>query len=297
MNGIVKKYDFFKTKYGDELLIDLIQLESLERYIIEYPTHCLSYYDVTLITGGCGSFSIDHYRYPIEPGTILFLSPGQVRQWDVELFPTGYVLLFEEEFLSCFLNDAQFVRGLKYFNIGSFPPAFSLSEPDTQSLIKLFKDIKQEISTFNIADKHILRALLYQVLIWLNRKYNALFPDTSTKDSNRHIRLFVDLVNREFARHHSVTYYADALSITAGHLKDLCKSHLGVSAKQYIQNRAIVEAKRLLLYSDLQVCEIALRLNFDDTSYFVRQFKHSTGVTPLSFRKAKNLEKCHLSPI
>jgi AraC-like DNA-binding protein len=288
LNSIVKKYDFFKTKYGDELLIDLIRLESLEKYITTDEPHYLSYYDITLITGGKGFFSIDHSRYPIEPGTIVFSSSGQVRCWDIELLPTGYVLIFEEEFLSCFLNDSQFISGLRYFNTYSFPPKLSLSPQDVQYLIKLEQDIEQEIRTFNTTDKHILRALLFHVLVWLNRKYSDVYPAIVTTDSNRHVRLFVNLVNREFAHHHTVSYYADALSITAGHLMDLCKSHLGISAKQYIQNRIIIEAKRLLLFSDLQVSEIALRLNFEDTSYFVRQFKHSTGATPLSFRKAEN---------
>lgn len=288
MNSIVKKYDFFKTKYGDELLIDLIRLESLERYIAKEESHYLSYYDITLITGGKGFFSIDQYRYPIEPGMIVFSSSGQVRCWDIELLPTGYVLIFEEEFLSSFLNDSQFIGGLKYFNTYSSPPKLSLSAQDAQYLIRLEQEIEQEIRTFSTTDKHILRALLFQILVWLNRRYTDEYPAAVTTDSNRHVRLFVNLVNREFAHHHTVSYYADTLNITAGHLMDLCKSHLGISAKRYIQNRIILEAKRLLLYSDLPVSEVALRLNFEDTSYFVRQFSLFTGTTPLTFRQAKN---------
>jgi len=288
LNKTVKKYDFFKTKYGDELLIDLVRLESLEKYMREDCPHYLTYYDITLLTGGKGSFYIDQYQYPIEQGRVLLTSPGQVRYWDYELIPTGYVLIFEEEFLSCFLNDVHFISDLKYFNTWSSPPELTLSPDDTQYLIKLMQSTEQEIKTFGCSDQHILRALLYQALVWINRKYIATYPSANTDDYNRYIRKYTQLVNREFHTQHSVSYYADALSITTGHLNDLCKSHLGISAKHYIQNRIMIEAKRLLLYSDLQVTEIASRLHFEDLSYFVRKFRQFTGATPLSFRENKN---------
>lgn len=284
----VKKYDFFKNKYGDELLIDLIPLESLEQYITEGCPHHLTYYDITLITGGKGTFCIDHYKYPIRYGTLLLSSPGQIRYWDIEQIPTGYALIFEEEFLSTFLNDSQFVSDLKYFNTCSGPPELSLFPADEQYLIKLMQDIGKEIETHSHHDQHILKALLYQALVWINRKYTVTYPSADTDDYNMYIRRYTKLVNKEFCKHHSVSYYADALSITTGHLNDLCKSHLGVNAKQYIQNRVMLEAKRLLLYSDLQVSRIASHLSFEDTSYFVRRFKQITGITPDIFRKAKN---------
>jgi AraC-like DNA-binding protein len=285
---MIKKYDFFKTKYGEELLIDLIRLEALEKYITEGCPHSLSYYDITLITGGKASFAIDHFQYTIKPGMVIFSSPGQIRSWNIESLPTGYVLIFEEDFLSCFLNDTKFISDLKYFNTYSSPSELSLSDNDAAYLVKLMQDTEQEMKTFNVTDKHILRALLYQALVWLNRKYTAVYPSSHSALFNRHIRTFTDLVNREYMLHHSVTYYADALSITAGHLNDLSKLHLGITAKHYIQNRIITEAKRLLLYSDIPISEISLRLNFEDTSYFVRKFKLSAGFTPLSFRKLKN---------
>jgi AraC-like DNA-binding protein len=283
----VKKYDFFKTKYGNELLIDLIRLESLEKYIQEDSPHSLTYYDITLLTGGKGYFLIDQYKYAIEQGTMLFSSPGQIRYWDVEVLPKGYVLIFEEEFLSRFLNDLQFINDLKYFNTGQNPPKINLSTNDMQYVITLFENIAQEINTFSHNDQYILQALLYQALVWLNRRYSATYNDTNVENFNRYISQYSKLVNKKFKQQHSVAYYADCLNITSGHLNDLCKLHMGINAKQYIQNRIMLEAKRLLLYSDLQIEEIALQLSFDDSSYFIRKFKQITGVTPLIFRQNK----------
>jgi AraC-like DNA-binding protein len=284
---MIKKYDFFKTKYGDELLIDLIRLESLEKYITEKCPHYLTYYDITLLTGGKGNFCIDQYQYDIQPGTVLFSSPGQVRHWNIESLPKGYVLIFEEEFLMHFLNDLQFISDLKYFNNRSNPPQIHLSAADLQYLIQIMKNIEQEVSTFNRYDQYILQALLYQILVWLNRKYSALHLTTNTENNNRYISLFSKLVNQNFNEQHSVSFYAEKLNITAGHLNDLSKLHLGTNAKQFIQNRIMLQAKRMLLYTNLQVEEIALQLSFENTTYFIRKFKNETGLTPLAFRKNK----------
>lgn len=288
MRPQIKKYDFYKTKYGDELLIDLIRLESLEKYITEGCPHSLTYYDITLINKGKGSLSIDHFDFSVQPGKVLFSSPGQIRNWKTSSVPEGFVLIFEEEFLSLFMNDALFIRELSYFNTTTSPPELKLSNDDNTHLLRLMENIKEEIETFKQNDKYILQALLYQILVWLDRKYAANHTRKKNSPLNLYIRNFILLVNKEFWNQQNVTFYAESLNITAGHLNDLCKKHLGISAKKYIINRTITEAKRFLKYSNLSVNEIANELNYDDPSYFVRLFKSRTGITPAGYKKKTN---------
>lgn len=282
---MIDKYDFFKTKYGNELLIDMIRLESLEKYIFHGNPHVLSYYDITLLTGGKGTFSLDNLKFDFTPGRIIFSSPGQVRHWDIEVMPTGYVLIFEEAFLTSFLNDIHFIDNLKYFHNYTTSPEITISLDEQQFLIQLFQNIEQEIATFDRNDTHILKALLYQSLIWLNRKYVGIYPQNSTNDFNRHILMFRKLVESNFTNHHEVSFYANKLNITQGHLNDLCKKYLGVGAKQYVQNRLVTEAKKLICFTDASIANIAENLNFEDPSYFVRKFRKITGQTPLDYRR------------
>lgn len=183
----IKKYDFYKTKYGDELLIDLISLKDLEKYIKEDCPHYLTYFDITLLTGGKGFFRTDQYQYEIKPGTIVFSSPGQIRYWNTDVVPEGYVLIFEEEFLSRFLNDLQFINDLKYFNTGNNPPEMCLEFDDMHHLINLMDNIAREIKTFSFNDQYILQALLYQTLVWLNRKYSTAYQTANAANNNRYI--------------------------------------------------------------------------------------------------------------
>ena len=92
-------------------------------------------------------------------------------------------------------------------------------------------------------------------------------------------------VGADLREHHSVQYYADKLCITPNYLNEIVSSAMGISAKQYIQNKVVEEAKRLLVYTELPISEIAFELHFSTVSYFVRCFRQCTGETPLSYRK------------
>ncbi|HZY81533.1 MAG TPA: helix-turn-helix transcriptional regulator [Cyclobacteriaceae bacterium] len=282
---MIKQYDFHRTKYGEELLIDLIRLEHLEEYLCQTPVQRLSYYDITVISEGTGTFSIDNYEQTLVNGSVFFSSPGQIRKWNTPEVPKGFVVIFEDEFLTTFFNDSRFVKGLWFFNNSGHPPFIQLSEGDYSHVKELLVTIEKEINTFRTSDKHMLRALLYQLLVFFNRKHDST---PLRRSSNRYVDSFIQLVDVNHIRFRAVDYYADQLHVTAGHLTSVVKEFLGVTAKEYILNRNILEAKRLLQYSDLSIDEIALALNYESTTYFIRVFKQHAGITPLNFRKFTN---------
>jgi AraC-like DNA-binding protein len=107
---------------------------------------------------------------------------------------------------------------------------------------------------------------------------------------NPHMDKFADLVNSGFKRYHSTLYYAGKLCITSNYLNEIVKNTTGVSAKQYIQNRIILEAEKMLTFTNMQISGIANDLGFDDLSYFIRFFRKQTGFTPLKYKKY-SLEK------
>lgn len=102
MNHNIPQYDFYKHKYGDELLIDVVPLNTIKKYLKEQPVHILTYYDITLITSGEGEFLIDHQANRVKPQDIIFTRPGEIRKWDDKTIQDGFALIFEEEFLSLF---------------------------------------------------------------------------------------------------------------------------------------------------------------------------------------------------
>lgn len=78
--------------------------------------------------------------------------------------------------------------------------------------------------------------------------------------------------------------YADKLNISTSYLNECIKNTSGSSVSQHIQNRIILEAKRLLYHSGKSVKEISFELGYEDYSYFSRIFTKATGMSALSFR-------------
>ncbi len=108
----IPSYDFYKTKYGEELLIDVVDLNYIKKYIRIHPIHQLSYFDITFITGGTGFVAIDNRKYAVAPGDVIFSMPGEIRAWEKNHQLTGYALIFEEAFLLSFFNDPLFLQNL-----------------------------------------------------------------------------------------------------------------------------------------------------------------------------------------
>lgn len=277
-----KTYQFSKKKYGSELLIDLIRLESLKKYIRNTPRHRLTYYDITFILDGDGSFSLDQHEFAVTSNHLYFTAPWQIREWKVADIPHGLVLIFEEEFLCSFFSDPLFVKKLSFFANRQALPQLSLSAEQGGYLTHILLQIEQEIA--DNKETHLLRALLYQVLAWLNNIYRSQNSLEEKSQSPKVVRFF-QLVDQHCYSEHTVLFYASELCITSGYLNDLVKKESGISAKQYIINRLMTEAKRLLLSSESPVSEIAWELGFSDSSYFIRLFRNETGFSPLAFRK------------
>jgi len=83
----------------------------------------------------------------------------------------------------------------------------------------------------------------------------------------------------------SPSYFAKKLNITTSHLNDCVNASSGKSVTYWLQNAMLIEAQRLLYYTESEVKEIAFALGFQDHTYFSRLFKKITKETPLAFRK------------
>jgi AraC family transcriptional activator of pobA len=93
------------------------------------------------------------------------------------------------------------------------------------------------------------------------------------------------MVAEQALKRHEVTDYARELAVSPSYLRALCRRHLGVPAKEVIQERLEVAARQKLLFTDVSAGRIATELGFKDTSYFARFFRRRTGVSPARFRK------------
>lgn len=97
-------------------------------------------------------------------------------------------------------------------------------------------------------------------------------------------KAFKALLEQNFTSAKRPTEYAQLLNISSPYLNECVKNTTGLSVSQHIQQRVVLEAKRLLYHSNMSVKEIATELGYDDYPYFSRLFTKVSGMTALAFR-------------
>ena len=197
-------------------------------------------------------------------------------------------LIFEEDFLLDFFSDTHFLDHFRYLQADRPSPFLILDDKLNDRLLHLYLDMQREIHRPE-QDQHILRAMLYEALMLLNRAQfmedNKKGADSNEADNpNQYIDGFRSLVEEHYKEEHGVSFYADRLFITTNYLNKLVRSSLGVSTKQYILSRIMQEACNLLHYTSLSVQDIAAQLHFETATYFTRIFFNYKKQTPLNYR-------------
>ena len=276
-------YHFLQRKYGRELLMDIGRIETLKNYVLDDTLHQISFYEILFIEKGKGSFSLDENRMVIEPGAIIFTSPGQVRQWNIKQAVSGYTVFFEKDFLSLFFTDDLFLYRFHYFHQYSTPTKIEMPPKIFQHTLKLVNNIQKEFSQLQNDSNHLLRAILYQLLVILDRHYAATYNVKSDTYVHPIFFRFRSFIEKEFTNHRHVSTYCQLLKISSAQLNKICRQYSGLSAQQMIHHKLISEIKKQLRYNK-SVKEIAYDFDFSDPSNFNRFFKKLAGTTAQKYR-------------
>lgn len=161
--------------------------------------------------------------------------------------------------------------------------------PDLELYLSIIKKELYNLNSFGTTE--LLRSVLRMFLIQVQRCKSAFSSNThDTQPSFNEKRLqllkFVAILNDNFRKGFTVAEYANHMSISTRTLLDVTNQFLGKTPSQMIQEKIILEAKRLLLHSSLNVAQVGYRLGFEDPSYFVKYFKRHNNQSPLDFRKS-----------
>ncbi|MBS1529028.1 MAG: helix-turn-helix domain-containing protein [Bacteroidetes bacterium] len=286
MKNAIPVYDICKLSdfQQDDMLISRFGVYLQKHKDLHFP-HKHTFYHLVLFTKGGGTHTIDFKKFKVAPCQIYFMIPGQVHSWDFEGEVDGYVIHFSEDFFRSFLLANDYLVHFPFFS-GDIEDAVINIERGLQPKIKaLFEDIITESESPGRMAADMIRVLLLQIFILLARtKYDQVKEQHSTYNFTL-LKNFRHLVEKNFAALRLPKDYAQLLYITPNHLNAICNDVLGVPAGEIIRNRVLLEAKRLLINHDLNISEIAYRLNFNDNSYFTRFFKKYAGLLPEEFRK------------
>ncbi len=255
--------EFHRRKYGRELLVDAAFVREMPTFLTRSGPHALTFHDILLVTRGRGLFYQDGEAYRVEPGVVLFSRPGEARDWRVRGLD-GTCLFFTDEFVTEAFADPLFLDRLSCFAADRPTVVLRLTPARRRLFLERFAVMQREIAVLRDDAPHALRAVLYEMLVLLNRWYTARHGEQRAERDGNLVDRFLAPVERGFARRHAVAAYARALGVGPGHLSSLCRSRLRRNASSVVRARVVLEAKRRLLYSPLTAAEVEFSLGFDD---------------------------------
>lgn len=245
--------------------------------------HRHGYWTVFVFLEGKGRHVIDFKEVPIKPGSIHLVLPGQIHALHGGKNFLAYALMFTEEFFLMRDETIKLLMRLFSFMDAGEAAAFNITKDEKDFFTSLLTLIKQEYSSQHANKGAVLLDLLS---VFITKCTSALqLPQLShsTDDSLDYIRLRNE-VEHNFQSIHTVAEYANRLGISAKQLNEICRHHTGNTALEFIHARIIIEAKRLLKYSDKPIKQIAYELNFTDAAHFTNFFRQRTGITPAGFK-------------
>jgi AraC-like DNA-binding protein len=248
--------------------------------------HRHDYYTVLWAKNVCGLHYIDYVEYPIKPKSIFFVNPGQVHQVVTFGKPEGVVIMFTRDFLHQNMISEEFLINLGLFSDSDATPPLEVNDTFSSKLEIIVNNIKQVFRGNNPFRGDLLGAYLKVFLIECNNI--APIPEIEnlqTFESGKNIlKQFKALVEKYYKEWHKVSEYATNLNISPDYLNSTIKTTIGKTAKEFIQNRINLEAKRLGVHTQLSTKEIAFQLGFDDPSHFSKFFKKNEGQAFTEFR-------------
>jgi len=214
---------------------------------------------------GEGTHTVDFVRHRLRPGLALHVGPGQVQQFGREPgFDAGIVIF-----------KADFVRFLP--SLASVPV-----QPDDgrlRTLTELFDVTRREFSAFDGSERSeaLLRTLVEAIGLALN--VGPALPEGAAL-----VQQFLAALDKSFRGAHEVAAYAAVLRCSTRTLTRHCERWARKTAKQLIDERIALEARRLLAHEGAPLAELAVELGFAEATQFGKFFRRLTGETPAGFR-------------
>lgn len=223
--------------------------------------------------------AVDFTAYDVRPGAWLWARPGQVLQWGDLTRAEGTLIVFERD-----VPDPATVRAAGLDD----PHARVLRIPEAEDAVFLRAagdHLRHEFLGRGGLPADAQAAVLRHLLdVLILRVAHVGTPDDPGHEPSETFLRFRGAVERDFARTRRVDDYAVALGYSTRTLSRATLETAGVGAKEFVDRRVVLEAKRLLAHTDLAAARIAALLGFSSATNFAKYFHQRAGQAPIAFR-------------
>jgi AraC-like DNA-binding protein len=266
--------------------VDVLSVDRLRAYspkTLGQPER-LEFHLLMLVEAGRSRHQVDFLDLNLRPGTVVFVRPGQVQQWFLKEELRAELVLISAEALAPSIARAEI--DMKLLALPEWPAVSVPSRTLFREVAADVRRMRKDIERFEGGeiDAAIIRHAVLALLLRLARELRAnQARAVATREAEIH-RLFAHELESGFHKRLTVLDYARRLGYSESTLSRACVATIGRTAKQAIDLRVVLEAKRLLVHSDSTVVGIGHQLGFAEPTNFVKFFRRLEGMTPLEFR-------------
>ena len=247
--------------------------------------HRASFYLVFWFKKGTPVHTVDFHPVSPPPGSFLFVRKDAVQFFDQHNKFESSTLLFTDTFFCENESDHHFLQSSPLFNdfSGHQAPAFITAAKELRDMWQVMQT--EEAHQTDLFHAALLRKYLYSFMLLAEREQLKQGKSSRMQGPNFELFLnFKNLLEQHFRIEKSIPFYTEKLFITPKVLANITQQMLGKTPKYLIDERVLLEAKRLLVHSYNPIKTIGLYLGFDEPTNFNKFFKKHSGQTPADFR-------------
>ena len=235
--------------------------------------------EIILTLRGSTTLVVDGETYETQPGVLYFINPYQIHSMHVATPPSRYdCLVIPKNLLAFSAGNAAMTDLIGPIFSGKLRFARQSRDP---ILIDLFRRIT---ASYEQKEQNAATILAY-LLLFLDRSRNIGLLIESSSSTTLPIRKAIDYIQANLDKRITLGDMAAAVGMNRKYFCSYFKKHTLTTPVTYLTALRIRHAKTLLREKQLSVLEVALSCGFDNVSFFIRQFKAATGLTPGQYRK------------
>ena len=236
-----------------------------------------------LVETGTAEFVVDCHSYIVGKGDMLLVAPRMSVKLMKKSSDFGTCGLCMEPFFFDSLSIGSYVYK-RLYNSSHTTYVLRLEDSDTVHIRKTLDLMSHYLTSDHPAE--MAGSLVNFLLLQITEIFHSqnVHPAGRVKHSDALFRLFRKLLAENYRKEHELQFYADSLHISQTYLSRVIRQISGKTVNNYIAEALYTDARRLLVFTDLTVKEIAEQLGFSDQSSFGKFFKKKSETSPANFR-------------
>ncbi|MEX0323821.1 MAG: AraC family transcriptional regulator [Puniceicoccaceae bacterium] len=252
--------------------------------------HSHDFSELTVVRKGSAMHSLEGKEFPVGAGDI-FLLQGRQRHYfyerkDLDLINIMYdperIGLPESELRQLPGYCAMFLLEPAYRRQHRFASHLHLTPVPLAHVEQLAEEMERECELAEPGHEVALRAKLLELMVYLSRAYTR--TDTTEAHALLRVGNVIGALEKDYSRDWKLEELLEIAHMSRSNLMRVFRKATGQSPIEYLVRLRIQKAMSLLRNTDLTITEIALQVGFNDSNYFTRQFRKTTGQAPRKFR-------------